>query len=149
MEWKQAKQSIQATRTLHYSPSTTGTDCKARCNFKMLWSCSNIISKSCQLFQNTKADCSYPSFLLTCILVQREQLRIGVSGAKSHTSFFWPKAWGGSPHTFKLFTTSLPKLLRLYYLILQRNLCYFSLQYLWPAIHYSLTAAYFIKVRNV
>lgn len=82
------------TRSLHYSPSMAGTDCKAQCNFTMLWSRSNIISKSCQLFQNIKADCSCPSFLLPYILVQREQLRIRVSGAKSHTSFFLTQGLG-------------------------------------------------------
>lgn len=152
MDWEQANARVaaeitQTTRTLRYSPSIAG---KAQCNFRMLWSCSNIIPKSCQLSQNTKVDCSYPSFLLPYVLVQREQLRIGVSGAKSHSPFSDPRQ-GEALLRLLSYSTSLflNYWVRLYCLILERNPCCFSLWYLWPAMPYSLTVAYLIKVREV
>lgn len=141
---------MQAIRILRYGPSMAGIDCKAQCKFRMLWSCSNIIPKSCQLSQNTKVDCSYPSFLLPYVLVQREQLRTGVLGAKSHTPSSDPRQ-GEAFLILLSYSTALflNYWVRLYCLILERNPCYFSLWYLWPAIPYSLTAVYFIKVGNV
>lgn len=109
---------------------------------------SNIIPKSSQLSQNTKVDSSYPS-LLPHILVQREQLRIGVSGAKSHTPFSDPRQ-GEALFILSSYSTALflNYRVRLYCLILEVTLpiSHFGI---WPAILHSLTAVYSIKVRNI
>lgn len=131
MNWEQAKgraaqESTQSMRTLFYGPSMASTEHKAQCNFRILWCCSNIVPKSCQLSQHSKVDCSYPSFLLPYILVQREQRRTGVSGAKSHTPFSDPKQ-GEALLILLSYSTALflNHWVWLYFLIVQRNPCYF------------------------